>query len=98
MAWSIDCMPRGPQTLLPFRSPAAPQTKMPVQTLRMSVSAVLAAWAASQFVISGSSKLRVGSGPGTRMMSSLPGCTSGSDRWWVQRRLAPAVSGMGSPG
>lgn len=94
-----SCKPLGPQAFVPsFSSPAAPHRKMPVQTHRISVSG-RAACAASQSVAAFLSSHRVdGSGPGTKTMSSRPGCTAGSERWWVQATRADAVRGMGSPG
>jgi len=67
-----------------------------VQTLRMSVPSCCA-WADSQPVTS-LSHAALGSGPGIRMMSSLPGWTSGDEMWWVMRREAEAVKLRGVDG
>lgn len=52
--------------------------------------------AASHSMAAGSNCVS-GSGPGTRTMSSLPGWTSGSEKWWVHAILMPVVSSMSSP-
>src|SRR3569833_990690 len=48
----MSCRPLGPLAMRPLRRPAAPQPKLPVQTLRMA-GPCCSAWAASQAATSG---------------------------------------------
>lgn len=67
-----------------------------MQTLRISVPSCCA-WADNQSVTS-LSHTTLGSGPGIRMMSSLPGWTSGDEMWWEMSREAEADKVRGVDG
>ena len=81
---------------MPFKTPACPAMKAPVQIVMMevvglSVCARTKAETASEGTV-------VGSGPGIMRMSREPGATEELVRSAVDIRLAFAVQGMGEPG